>query len=327
MNEPLVSVACVTYNQEDTVEQMLKGILEQKTSFRFEVIIHDDCSKDNTPDIIKKYADLYPDVIIPVFEKENQFSKGKKILITYVYPLVRGKYIAYCEGDDYWTDKYKLQKQFDALENNADCSICVHNVACITNSGMPLDEKFPGIDIEEGVIYANRYLQYEFVEKSWLFQTTSYFVKSSIMKKLCTEIPKFVNTYPVGDLPIVLLCLQEGNCYYIKRDMSVYRKNSGGVLTKNKNNIQREINYYEKMLEGHREFKKYTKNEYRKYVEHTILVTEIFLKKLKGEYKKIDNKEYLKVKDNFSYKNRVLIKVGKVFPKITYLCFKIMRNM
>ena len=328
MNKDIkVSVACITYNQENTVELMIKNIINQKTTFDFEVIIHDDCSTDGTARIIRKYADLYPDIIIPVNEKENQFSKGKKIFINCVVPLIRGKYVAFCEGDDYWKDEYKLQKQFEALENNQNCSFCVHDVACVNNSGLPLSDAFPGIDIKEGVIKASDYLEYEFVEKPWLFQTTSYFVRTSVIEKLRFEIPIFVIKYPVGDLPIVLLCLQEGNCYYIKQVMSVYRKNSGGILTQNRRKLSNEIKYYERMIEGHKEYKKYAKEDYKKYAEYAISTTKVFLLKLKGEYRAIDKKDYLYAKKSLSYKNRVMITIGKICPRVTYYCYKLVRNI
>lgn len=324
-NTIMVSVVCITYNQEDTVEVMLESILKQETSFEYEVIIHDDCSKDKTKDIIEQYAKLYPNKIIALFEDENQFSKGKDIFHDYVFPVVRGKYVAFCEGDDYWTDKNKLQKQFDALENNPKCTLCVHDVECVNKQGEKTEEYFPGIDLSEGVIRAKEYIEYEFVKKPWLFQTTSYFVKSDIVKKICLQEREFINKYPVGDLPIVLLCLQKGDCYYIKRSMSAYRKNSGGVLTKNKKDLQREIRYYERMIEGHKVYKEYACLPFKTFIELGIQSTEIHLHKLKGEYRSIDKKVYEKIKNRLSLKNKVLIKCGMIAPRITYFCYKSVR--
>lgn len=323
----LVSVACITYNQEKTVEKMIKSILAQNTSFNFEIIIHDDCSTDKTAEIIDYYAKLYPDIIVPIFENENQCSKGKGIFIPIIYPLVRGKYIAYCEGDDYWTDNEKLQQQFDAMENHRNCTLCVHDVCCVTNKGDLMNQNFPGIEIDEGVIKADKYLYYEFMKKPWLFQTTSYFVKSDIMKELCTSKPSFIDKYPVGDLPIILISLQKGDCFYIKKTMSAYRKNSGGVLTKNKNNLDREIIYYERMLDGHQAYKNYTKDNCKRYVDFTINLTEIKLFILNGEYKCIEKTKYCMVRNILSKKIRILICVGKIFPKLTYCFYKFLRNI
>jgi glycosyltransferase involved in cell wall biosynthesis len=100
----------------------------QKTTFPIEILIHDDCSTDGTDAIIKEYAEKYPDIIKPLFETENQYSNGYrgKMDITFNYSRSQGKYIATCEGDDYWTDPLKLQKQVDFMETNPEYSVCFH---------------------------------------------------------------------------------------------------------------------------------------------------------------------------------------------------------
>ncbi len=112
--EPLVSICCITYNHEDFIRDAIEGFLMQKTSFPIEIIIHDDASTDNTANIIEEYANKYPDLFVTILQSENQWSKGGgSIYARFVYPRARGKYIALCEGDDYWTDPLKLQKQVD----------------------------------------------------------------------------------------------------------------------------------------------------------------------------------------------------------------------
>lgn len=131
-----VSVMCLAYNHEKYIRQTLEGFIEQRTNFQFEVIVHDDASTDETRHIIEEYASLYPDIIKPIYQSRNQYSKiDAEIFSKFMYPQARGKYFAYCEGDDYWSDKYKLQKQFDILENHPECSICVHKVQCINEDG------------------------------------------------------------------------------------------------------------------------------------------------------------------------------------------------
>jgi len=130
--KPLVSVCCITYNHELYIRQAINGFLMQKTSFPIEIIIHDDASSDNTARIIKEFADMYPDIIVPIYQTINQYSLGIKPLQNIVWPIVRGKYIALCEGDDYWIDPLKLQKQVDFLEANPDYGLvhtsCQHTV-------------------------------------------------------------------------------------------------------------------------------------------------------------------------------------------------------
>ena len=114
----MVSIRCTAYNHEPYIRQCLEGFIMQKTNFRFEAIVHDDASTDGTATIIKEYADKYPDIIKPIFETENQHSKRDGSLRRIMNSHMKGKYIAYCEGDDYWTDPLKLQKQVDFLEGH-----------------------------------------------------------------------------------------------------------------------------------------------------------------------------------------------------------------
>ena len=116
----LVSVSCVTYNHSKYIRQCLDGFLMQKTNFAFEVLIHDDASNDDTADIIREYESKYPDKIKPIYQTENQYSKGISPTFKFNIPRVKGKYIAMCEGDDYWTAPLKLQQQVDFLESNPD---------------------------------------------------------------------------------------------------------------------------------------------------------------------------------------------------------------
>lgn len=123
-NQIVVSIQCLTYNHALYIRQCLDGFVMQKTNFRFEAIVHDDASTDGTQDIIREYEKKYPDIIKPIYQKENQYSKGIPGYITnLVSSKCKGKYIAICEGDDYWTDPYKLQKQVDYLETHPECGL------------------------------------------------------------------------------------------------------------------------------------------------------------------------------------------------------------
>lgn len=127
-----VSVICNAYNHEPYIAQCLDGFVMQKTSFDFEVLVHDDASTDKTADIIRVYEEKYPHIIKPIYQTENQYSKGG--ISRFQYPRVQGKYIAICEGDDYWTDPQKLQKQFDAMEEHPQIDICAHKAVMMNAS-------------------------------------------------------------------------------------------------------------------------------------------------------------------------------------------------
>lgn len=122
---PLVSISCITYNHAPYIREALEGFVSQQTDFPFEVLIHDDCSTDGTTEIIREYEAKYPEIIKPMYETENQYSLGKPIgTQVWNLPRAQGKYIALCEGDDYWTDPLKLQKQVDFLESHPDFGMC-----------------------------------------------------------------------------------------------------------------------------------------------------------------------------------------------------------
>ena len=123
----MVSIWCITYNHEPYIRQCLEGFVMQKTNFRFEAIVHDDASTDGTAAIVREYAEKYPDIIKPIFEIENQYSKGDGSLDRIMEEVCTGKYVAFCEGDDYWIDPLKLQKQVDYLESHPEYSMCFHN--------------------------------------------------------------------------------------------------------------------------------------------------------------------------------------------------------
>ena len=136
MDEIVVSVICLTYNQADTIRDALEGFLAQRAPFRFELLVHDDASTDGTADIVRDYEQRFPELIRGVYQTENQFSKGVFIAREFLWPLVRGRYVALCEGDDYWTDPRKLEKQVAALEAHPEVDICAHRALKLTG-GQP----------------------------------------------------------------------------------------------------------------------------------------------------------------------------------------------
>lgn len=226
--EIMVSVICTVYNHEKYLRKCLDGFVMQKTNFKFEVLIHDDASTDGSADIIREYEKKYPDIIKPIYQTVNQYSQGIKISPTYLYPRAKGKYLAFCEGDDYWCDENKLQKQFDVMENHPDCSICVHRVSLLEN-GIVLDKFIPDFKIDDNIIDNNMYIKLMMGGYYYLFQTSSYFIRMSLFDY--KNKPEFwANSY-VGDVPMILYCVSKGDLYYIDEVMSCYRNDSIGSWT------------------------------------------------------------------------------------------------
>lgn len=215
----VVSIICNAYNHELYIRQCLEGFVMQKTNFAFEVLIHDDASTDKTADIIREYEAKYPEIIKPIYQTENQYSKKTGIMKTFQYPRVKGKYIALCEGDDYWIDPLKLQKQVDFLEANPEYSMCFHRSNILNELEMnPV--------INPKVIEDKDYSANELFE-NWIVPTASIVYRSSIY----TPMDKYINPERMlnGDIILVLNCASRGKIRGFSDVMSVYRMHSGGV--------------------------------------------------------------------------------------------------
>lgn len=220
MDTPLVSICSITYNHAPYIRQCLDGFLMQKTKFRYEIIIHDDASTDGTTEIIKEYAEKHPDLITPIFQKENQYSKGiRGMFPRFCFPHAKGKYIALCEGDDYWTDPLKLQKQVDFLEANPEYVMCSHRFKqYMQKEGIYKDDWYG--EVPNGITYDLNSL----IQGFW-FHTplTVMFRRDS----LClAEYEKYPNS---KDATLFFHLLQKGRGFMIPEFMGMYRVHSGGV--------------------------------------------------------------------------------------------------
>ena len=214
-----VTVRCITYNQKEYIRQCLDGFVMQQTNFRFEAIVHDDASSDGTADIVREYAEKYPDIIKPIFETENQYSKHDGSLGRILNAHTRGKYVALCEGDDYWTNPHKLQKQADFLDANAQCSLTYHacknvfSTPCKVNylSGENVKEFYTDVDL----------IDYPFQTATVMYRKE--IIDSELYKKAtaigCTS----------GDTIFFLTASRFGTIEGINEQMSVYRRHEGGI--------------------------------------------------------------------------------------------------
>lgn len=213
--QPLVSICCITYNHENYIREAIESFLMQKTTFPIEIIIHDDASTDKTAKIVKEYATKYPMIIIPIFQTKNQYSLGIKPWPNFVFPLARGKYIALCEGDDYWTDPFKLQKQVDFLVENDEYGL-VHTKYEILQGDIKFTHELWKYDK----------LMSDF--ENYLFtgdiRTLTVLFRASFLD----EIISFLNhpgmfKAPMSDRSIFLLIAIKSKIYYINEVTGVYR--------------------------------------------------------------------------------------------------------
>ena len=215
-SNPLVSIACITFNHESYIRQCLDGFIMQKTNFAYEIVIHDDASTDKTQEIILEYCSKHPKLFRPIFQKDNKYKEGKGILARFVFPECRGKYIALCEGDDYWTDPLKLQKQVEFLENNSGFVMCSHRNSRYYQHESRHEHNPKG----ENQVYTLDML----LNGEWLFNTLTV-----LFKREALDVEKLIKTKNNKDLTLFYYILSKGNGYYLNDEMAVYRIHNDGV--------------------------------------------------------------------------------------------------
>lgn len=246
MNKKVLTVITITYNQEKYIEKCIESIVMQKTNFDFELVISDDASSDKTRDIIKKYQKKYPNIIKPIFREKNLGSMDNFIE---TLNSVHTKYVALCDGDDFWTDENKLQKQVDFLEENKDYNICFHQTEVFFEdkskesfiSPIECKETISFEDIaKENVIPANT------VVYRWQFTKENSFKKA---------FP--INIIP-GDHYVHLMHAYNSKAKFIKEPMSKYRRHSSGIWWATANGSEEEfhLKYGIKFLNFYNEVEK-----------------------------------------------------------------------
>jgi len=230
---PLVSIRCLVYNHEPFLRQCLDGFMMQQTTFPFEAIVHDDASTDGSAAIIREYAEKYPDIIKPIYETENQYSKHdgsiRRAMDAVMHP--ESKYIATCEGDDYWTDPNKLQIQVDFLESHPDYFVTSHDISVYNEETKIMDERgrerFMDLTYEEynGIEY-HTFTKDDYF-KIWFMHTVS------MVRRKEPYIDKDVRMrYPIYyDYIDFYYIIKKGKCAFLKNIMATYRRHKNGVST------------------------------------------------------------------------------------------------
>jgi len=215
-----VSICCLTYNHEEFIKYALDGFLMQVTDFQFEILIHDDASIDGTADILRKYQSDHGDVINAIFQKENQYSQGKNV-IQNLFDIARGKYIALCEGDDYWTDPLKLQKQVEFLESHPDHVLCFHEVSALYQKTNSLVSP----KIIQNISKKNIKLKH--LVRNTIIHTSSVLFKNI----LDGDYYHWGKRAPYGDWFTWMWLATRGKVGYLDQVMSVYRIHGKGTWT------------------------------------------------------------------------------------------------
>ena len=304
-NEIMVSVSCITYNHENYIGQALESFVMQKTRFNYELLIHDDASTDKTAEIIRFYQEKYPDLIKPIFQQENLYSKGIDVddLNT---ERARGKYIALCEGDDYWTDPLKLQKQVDYMEAHPECSLCVHAAYIVNVIGKRIKPVRPHI--------GNKVFSVDEVIEGGggLFATNSMMYPRS----LDLNKPEFYKNAPVTDYPLAIYLALNGNVYYIDEYMAAYRKGvSGSWTTTEQSSLEKIIIHVkntEIMLD---QLNQYTKHEYSQAINNKKDINQFKIHIAKEQYQVLKEDKYKLILKKLGKKEKTKILIKRYFPR------------
>ena len=214
IKRPLVSICCITFNQSLYIEKCLEGFDLQLCDFNFEVLIFDDASTDDNQQRILKHTQGKKNYGL-FLQKENQWNKNKFGFIDFLFPAAKGKYIALCEGDDYWTDPYKLQKQVDFLETNPDYVLSFHKVKILQPNG----------DLVEDFItkVPENYETQEILASSENYIHTP----SVVFKNVIKEFPVQFKQSPIGDYFLYMLLAEYGKIKHLEEEMAVYREGVG----------------------------------------------------------------------------------------------------
>ena len=214
MNNDLLSVCLITYNQENYLGEAIESVLIQKTNFTFKLVIADDCSKDRTREIIKKYKEDYPDKIQLILQEKN-VGPARNWMDLLSFP--KSKYIAYLEGDDYWTDPFKLQKQVDFMEDNQDFAMCFHAVNITFASETDFYEyPIPPSDI----LHLQDIVKEHYIPSCSLMFRNTYYLNG---------YPDWLVKTISGDIPHEILLASKGKTKYFSEKMACYRRNLGSV--------------------------------------------------------------------------------------------------
>ena len=321
--EYLVTVICCTYNHSNYIRKCLDGFVSQKTNFNFLVLVHDDASTDNTADIVREYEAKYPEKIRGIYQKENQYSQHLPFVRKCVLPNIQGKYIAFCEGDDYWCNPDKLQMQVDALEDNPDCSMCLARVKVIAENGDDKGYCFPAAELKEQVYNSRQFISLALFQR---FQISGLVIKAKEYMEYLNNPPEFrKKAGHVGDVSIVLYFSHVGDVYYIDKALSCYRFDSVASWSSKfrSSTVKKKVEQRERSKRVYEEFDKYTEFKYHDACAEKIRQEDFSIAKLRCDFKTIwsmENRGYLR---KCSLKLKILYSLGRVFPTLAkYLVMK-----
>lgn len=259
--EIVVSIWCITYNHKEYIKDALEGFISQKTNYKYEIVVFDDASTDGTSEIVRLYAQKYPELIKAYLAHKNtyNFLSRKMMINEYMKKILNGKYIALCEGDDYWVCEDKLQVQIEYMENHPDCVLTGHDAIqlnCETGEKRNLGLLKKETDITVGALISGK---------------EDITTASIVARREMWNMEDFFFDVGILDYPLKLYCASKGKMHYFNKVMSVYRYLRAGSWSSSqknssKNYIMRWVNIFAFLIK----YDEYTKEIYRKDIENAI---------------------------------------------------------
>ena len=301
---PQISIICNAYNHEKYIGRALDGFVMQKVSVPFEILVHDDASTDDTANIIRSYAEKHPDVMRPILQAENQASQGRSITPMIQLPRAQGKYVAFCEGDDYWTDPQKLQIQYDFMETHPKYSICCHAYSMVDKNGGVIEERY---DLNaDGVVPIEKLIGNQLL--------VPHFATLLVRRECLEGYGKDFLGKDSNDMLLRLYCQAQKPIYYLNRNMSCYRRFTESSWTvrvgQDREKFLKVLKETSIFLE---KYDKYTEGRYSEAIENELVHRRFEIALLEGDYRTaFKSPDYRSA----SLKRKLGIAVGAVFPKL-----------
>lgn len=306
----MASINCVTFNHVNYIRKALDSFLMQKTDFAFEILVHDDASTDGTGEIIREYAEKYPDQVRPLIQTENQYSQGiDNISGAFNFPRARGKYIFMCDGDDYFLSPDKLQRQVDYMEAHPDCALCIHSARI----------DLVGKALTEGQM--RPYRQSRVIPPEEIIDKSSGYAMSSMAfpARLVKILPDYYVDCPVGDTPLQLMAAAEGYGYYMDEPMSAYRVGVAGSWTvegQSGDYEGKQNAYYRRMKRTYEQFDRATGGRFHQAAESAALRTYYHTMVNTKKFDEIFNPEYCRYYKELTPRTRFFLRFERSLPGV-----------